>query len=488
VSQLLTESVLLAVLGGIAASLLALIALRFIRGIMPESITFFAPYAIGIEWRTLVFTFVVAALVGMLVGVAPALRATRIGSAAAQAGLTPYAAGMPVKSRLRRALIVGEVALSVMLLIGAGLLIHSFVRLVRVDPGFRMENLAVMRLNLSEASYPSAEARSTFLRRLEQRLEALPGVEGVAVNAGVPPSGGFSFGVSLEAEGARQPSGAQPQLLPFAHVPPDFFQVLEVPVVAGRAFTHEDAGTDHAIIDRELARFLWAGTNPVGRRFRVGAESHWLTVVGVVRDLRMMGPDNREGQFEILYPLGPNEAPSYVPLAIRTRGDPQPLLRSFRAAVHELDSRQPIEELRPASEFYAETIDMPRFLLVLMSILSGLALLLAAIGIYGVLAAGVVQRRRELGIRIALGAPLGRVSWEVLREGFLLAGVGAMAGTAAALALSKLIQGLLYDVAPTDLTTIAVVVLVSMTTAAVACYWPARRATRIDPVEVLKAE
>jgi putative ABC transport system permease protein len=164
------------------------------------------------------------------------------------------------------------------------------------------------------------------------------------------------------------------------------------------------------------------------------------------------------------------------------------MLQSFRSAVHELDPRQPIEELRPASELYAESIDMPRFLLVVMSILSGLALLLAAVGIYGVLAFGVVQRRRELGIRIALGAPPGRVSWSILREGLLLAGTGIVVGTAAALALSRLIQGLLYGVESTDATTLVSVVFASLGAAALACYWPAHRAMQVDPLEVLRAE
>lgn len=486
--QMVTESLILGLMSGLAATLLALVALVAVRGIIPDSITFFAPYDIELEWRTLVFTFVVATATGVLVGLVPALRATRAGTAAARAGLTPYAKHTPLKSRLRRALVVGEMALSVMLLIGAGLLIHSFVRLITVDPGFRVENLAVMRLNLSDASYPTAGSRAEFLRRVEEGIEALPGVEGVAINGGVPPAEGLHFGIRLEAEGAPAPEAEQPEILPSASVPPDFFDVLEVPIVAGRAFTSEDAGTDNVIIDPGLARFLWGDANPVGRRLRIWPDAPWLTVIGVVGDLRMMGPDDRRGGFAILYPLGPHEGPAYVPLGIRTSGDPRPLFRSFRSVVHDLDPRQPIQELRPATELYAESIDMSRFLLVLMSILSGLALLLAAVGIYGVLAFGVVQRRRELGIRIALGAPLARVSGRVMREGLLLATVGAAIGTAGALSLSRLIRSLLYGIAPTDPSTIAAVLFVSLAAAAAACYLPARRATLVDPVEVLRTE
>lgn len=486
VTQLMVESVVLAVLSGAAASVLAFLAVRALRGMLPESITFFAPHAIELEWRTLAFTLAIAVVAGTIAGIVPAVRAARTSPTAARGRLTPYAAGTSAAGRLRSALVVGEVSISVVLLVGAGLLIHSFVRLVSVDPGFRMENLAVMRLNLAEASYPTPGARAEFLHRLERRLEAIPGVDGVAVNGGVPLAGGFSFGTRLRAEGAEPPAD-QPQLLPFASVPPDFFEVLDVSVVAGRALTAADAGTDHVVIDRTLARFLWGSADPVGRRFRVGDESGWLTVVGVAPELRMMGPDDRQARFGILYPLG-SDAPSYVPLAIRTRGDPRSLLPAFRAAVHELDPRQPVEEVRSASELYAETVEMPRFLLVLMSILAGLALALAAVGIYGVLALGVLQRRRELGIRIALGAPLARISGEIVREGLLLAGIGAAAGAAGALLLSRSIRGLLYGVHPTDPATIVAVVALTLAAATAACYLPARRATRVDVVEMLRIE
>lgn len=258
-----------------------------------------------------------------------------------------------------------------------------------------------------------------------------------------------------------------------------------MPIMAGRAFTDEDAGTDQVIVNRALARFLWNDTNPLGRRFRIDAESPWLTVVGMVGELKMMGPDDRQGRFAILYP---SPRGGGGPLAIRTRGDPQPLLPSIRSVVRNLDPGMPIQELRPATEIYAESIDMPRFLLIVMTILSGLALLLATVGIYGVLAFGVAQRRRELGIRIALGAPLRRVSWGVLREGLLLAGTGVVIGAGVALGLSRLIRGLLYGVEPTDSVTLVSVVLSSLAAAALACYWPARRASRVDPVEVLRAE
>lgn len=378
---------------------------------------------------------------------------------------------------------VGAVALSTLLLVGAGLLIHSFARLVNVDPGYRVDELAIMNLSLPSASYPSPEERGLFLQRLEERLEALPGVEGVTI-----PSGGISFGVALQAEGQAAPAGAQPKIVPISSVTPDYFGVLEVPIRTGRAFTEEDAGTDNVIVDEDLARFLWSGANPVGRRFRFGDEDPWLTVVGVIGDLKLEGPNDRMGDYEILYPRSLDQASAYASLAIRTRGEPTPLFPSIRNALHELDPEQPVSELRPATEVYAETIGMERFLLVVVSVLSGLALLLAAIGIHGVLAFAVARRQRDLGIRIALGARPAVLARSVLGEGLALAAVGVGLGVAGALALSGLIRGLLYGVEPTDPVTIAVVVAVSLIVAALATYLPARRATKVDPMVALRAE
>lgn len=484
--QLLTESVILGLLSGVAAVVLALVALSSFRGIIPGSITFFAPFEIKMELRTLGFTFLVATATGFVIGLFPALLAARSSSPANHAALTTYASATSQKNRLRRGLVVVEMSLTVMLLVGAGLLTNSFVQLMRVEPGFRVENLAVLRLNLPSSSYPSSTSRAAFLRILEERLEALPEVRGVSVNGGVPPTSGFHFGVALETEAGMAPS--QPQLLPFANIRPDFFEVLEVPIAAGRPLREEDVGTDNVMIDLDMARLLWGRASPLGRSFRIGAERPWLTVVGVTRDLRLMGPDDRNGSYEILYPLGPNTAPSYVPLAIRTGGDPRPLLASIRSIVHELDSLQPIEELRPAIELYAATIAMPRFLLVLMAVLSGLALFLAAVGTHGMLAYGVVQRRNELGIRIALGAPTRRIWLGVVAEGVFLAAVGAGFGVILALTFSRAIGGLLYAVEPSDPRTIIVAVSISVAAAAIACFSPARRAVIGHPADVLRAD
>lgn len=259
-------------------------------------------------------------------------------------------------------------------------------------------------------------------------------------------------------------------------------------IVAGRAFSPEDAGADVAIIDRDLARHLWGDASPLGRRFRIEPDAQWKTVVGVIDDLVLLGPDDRESDFEAIFPAAPGDTHAYASLGIRAAGDPRALFPSIRAAVRELDPKLPIDRLETAATRYAEKVALPRFLLVLVAILSGLALLLAAVGIHGVLAYDVAQRRHELGIRIALGARPDRLARRVVGEGLALAATGAAIGVASPLALVGLIRGLLFGVEPADPMTIAGVVVVTLAAAAIACAWPALHTLRVDPAEELKAE
>lgn len=487
VAQFLTESAVLALASGVVATLLAFVVLRLVQGILPGSITFWAPYAIAVEHRTLLFTFAAAAAVGLAVGPLAALLSTRTGAVATDGALTPYARRTPARNRLRRVLVVAEVALSVTLLVGAGLLIHSFAKLNHVDPGFRLDNVAILTVDMSPHGYPDGEARMAFLRSIEERIEALPGVVGATTGGGGLPSGGITFTTAPETDVGPVSTDGEMVILPHTSVSPDFFGLLDVRPVAGRVFTDEDVGTDHVLVSASLARFLWGDEHPVGRQFRPSEGWDWMTVVGVVGDLKLTGPEAPYGDRTFLMPAS-NTAAGFASIAVRTSGDPRPHFGAIRAAVHELDPNQPIQSLRTAREIYAETIDMPRFLLVVMAALSGIALLLAAIGIYGVLAFAVTQRRFDLGVRIALGAAPGALSRRVLGEGLALAGIGAALGVGGALALSGLIRGLLFDVEPADPLTLGTVVGVSLVAAATAAWWPARRVRRIDPVVALRTE
>ncbi|MEZ4425187.1 MAG: ABC transporter permease [Gemmatimonadota bacterium] len=366
---------------------------------------------------------------------------------------------------------------------GALAVLVARVRLLAVDPGFETERIAEARLMLSPTRYETDAARADLLRRLEDALEARPEIGGVTVVS----SSGFAFGDPLEAEGRRVRED-QPELVPFAAVQEDFLNVLGIAPVSGRGFVTADAGTDHAVVDADLARFLWGQGDPVGRRFRLGAEGAWWTVVGVVPELRLMGRDQRSGPYQYLLPADPAKTGGYAEFRMRTAGDPARLPPLFRETLRELDPEQWIWSVRTAEEALAEEEGIPRFLVAIMTTLASLATLLAALGVYGVLAVAVERRRRELGIRIALGAGLRRLRRSVLLDGVKLAGLGAMVGGAVAMAGAGYVGALLYELEPRDPRALATAAAVILAVAAVAAWVPAVRATRVDPAEVLRAE
>lgn len=486
VRQIGTEAVLLALLGGVVAVAVAVVVLRALQGIMPGSITFFSPYVIAIEQRTLIFTFIVALASGLLFGLLPAFSATGWARSTDGAALTRYASRTRGRRRLRRGLVVAEIAFSVILLITASLLIGSFTRLMNVDPGMRLENMAVLQFPVSSSRYPEATARGAYLRRLEERIAALPGVESTTLTGGLPPNTSFSFGLALEAEGRPPVATDEDMFLPFTEVGSDFFDVTGARLLEGRAFTRTDP-YDNVIIDHDLARHLWAEGAAVGRRFRLDAESDWLTVVGVMADLRLLGPDERRGEFGILRPLGSyDDIGGQLAMAIRTRGDPRPVLAAIRDAVRDVDANQPIQDLVPATTYYAEAVDLPKFLAVLMGILAALALALAAVGVHGALAFGVAQRRHELGVRIVLGARAFELGRLVVGEGLVLAGIGIVLGIAGALLSTRIVQGVLYGVDAVDVPTFGIAVAGVLIVVAAATLRPAYRAARLDPGEVLR--
>jgi putative ABC transport system permease protein len=490
VRQIGTEAMLLALLGGVAAVAVAVVVLRALQGIMPTSITFWAPHAIAIEQRTLLFTFVVAVGSGLLFGLLPALRATDWARPTAEGGLTRYATSTRGSRRLRRGLVVAEVAFAVMLLITASLVINSFVRLMRVDPGMELETLAVLQFTPSSTTHPTGAARGAYLRRLEERIAAVPGVESATLTGGLPPHTSISFGLTLEAEGGPAQPLAEGTVLPHSEVGPAFFDVTGARLLAGRPFLEtERYSSGSVIIDTDLARHLWPDGDAVGRRFRMQPDADWLTVVGVMADLRLEGPDECRGGHALLYPLGTYDSiAGQLAMAIRTRGDPRRVLPAIRAAVREVDANQPIQELVPATSYYARAVDMPRFLAVLMGILAALAVSLAAVGVHGVLAFGVAQRRHELGMRLVLGARAGELGRLVVGEGLALAGIGIALGIAGALLSTRIVQGVLYGVAAVDLPTFVAAIAAVLLVTAAATLRPARRAARLNPLDVLRAE
>lgn len=487
IRQLMTESLTVALLSGVIAVLIAFIVVRGIQGLVPDSLTFWLPHALAIEERAVTFAFAVAVAAGLFLGLVPAVTSTRPARSAARDGLTPYAARTPRRSRLRRGLVVGQVAVTVILLVGAGLLLNSFLRLTAVDIGVRTDNLALLNLPVSERAQPDSVQRSSFLPRLEERIRAMPGVLAVTATGNLPASG-IHFGTALQAEG-QAPTGGDPDFLPSAGISADFFEVVGARLLAGRPFHPEELPADNiAIVDEDLARHLWPGGDAVGSRFRIREGGPWLTVVGIVADLQLEDRDDRKGDFELLYPFDPTTPRGYVTVAFRTAGDPTSLFPVVRAAVHELAPRQPIREVVLAKTAYARTIQLPRFLAVLVGSLGAFAVLLAAVGLFAVLAYEVAQRGREIGVRMAIGASAGGVRRSVLREGLMLAGTGAALGTVAALGLSRFLEGMLFDLQPTDPVTFGLVIAAMLLAAGLASYVPARRATRFDPAAVMRAE
>ncbi|MGH7556141.1 MAG: ABC transporter permease [Longimicrobiales bacterium] len=456
--------------------------MRFLTALIPPDVQRFSYTIVAMNGRVLLFALVISALTGLLFGVGPAMHAVREGSRTRGASRTMTASRR--QTRARSALVIGEVALTMMLLVGAGLMTRSFLRLLGVEPGIRAEKLLVMWLTPSPYRHPTKESVSAYKQALVERLRTIPGVLAVTVSNGVPPTAGIMFGMQLEAEGSGGPPAPQPELLPHASVDTAYFSTLGIPILEGRAFGPEHVGTDAAIIDRELARFFWGEANAVGKRFRFDTDSDWMTVVGVAGDVQFMGPDDRTHPFEVYLPSDGFGGM----FAIRTSGPPATSMRTVRDAVFAVDPEQPIWEIATAEQRLREPVAEQRFTLVVMNIFAAMALVLAAIGIYGLVSYAVAQRTREIGIRVALGAPGRAILRDVLGGSMLLVALGAATGLASALALSRFLTAVLFRIEPTDPVTMVGAASALGIAAALALAAPATRARRVAPVEALRVD
>jgi putative ABC transport system permease protein len=390
----------------------------------------------------------------------------------------------------RGVLVVSEVALAFVLLVGATLLLRSFNRLQRVDPGFNRDGVFTATVALPRAQYATPEKRAGFAERLLEKMRAIPGV-GAAALTSDPPLGGSPPFWSFEIAGVAPAAPGVVQDAVVFMTSPGYFQTVEIPLVSGSVYgpEHRADGPQVAVVSQALAQRYWPGRDAVGQRITLGdpADSAgWMTVVGVVRDVRNeeMG---RPSYPQLYLPLAQSPVLSLVVLA-RTSGDPLALTAAVKAALAELDSGLPLSDVATLDQRVTETLARPRVNAALLCAFAGAALLLAAVGIYGVIAFGVVQRTRELGIRMALGAGASNLLHMVVSQGMrpVLAGVGL--GLAGALAGTRLLRGLLFGVAPTDPTTFLVVTAFLLAVALLASYLPARRAARSDPMIALRNE
>jgi putative ABC transport system permease protein len=487
--QLITESLVLALLGGVLGLALAVLGIEALRSARAELIPRFAEVALDV--RVLGFTLVLALLSGLFFGLAPALQLGRkaLGSALRSSGrgLT----GSSGVRRLRSGLVLGEVALALMLLVGAGLLIRSFERLQRVDAGFEPRGVLSAQLSLPALQYPEPEQRVSFFDRLLENLSTTPGVEAAALGSNVPLSGGAGYwSFAIEGQPEAGP-GVMQDAQPFS-VTPGYFRTLQIPLQQGRLFgeqDHNDAPLA-AIINRTLADRFLGDVDPIGQRLTFGdpndPDSEWWTIVGVVGDTRVEGLRDRP-YAQVYRPFAQTGGGSMTVL-LRTTGDPLRLAGTVREAVRSQDPSLPLFNVRTMEQYTAEAIAQPRIGTALLGIFAVVALLLAAIGIYGLISYTVAQRTGEIGVRMALGAEPGDMLRLMMVQGMRPVALGLVVGIFGAWAAARLIRGLLYDTSPADPFTFAGVALFLTAVSLLASYLPARRATRVDPMIALRTE
>jgi putative ABC transport system permease protein len=489
VRQFLTESVLLAVLGGGVGLLLSVWGVRVLKAFIPDNIS--QAKEIAVDARVLVFTLAVSLLTGLVFGIAPALQATNfnLNETLKEGGRGPALGGRG--NRIRRTLVVAEVAVSLVLLIGAGLLVNSFLRLRNVDPGFRTDHVLTMSVTLTPLKYPDHARREAFYTELINNVEALPGVKSAAVASQIPLiKQGDSVGVIFE--GRPLPEPGKENIVATRVVSPRYFETMGIQLLRGRVFNNQDriGSPVVAVISDSMARRYWPGEDPVGKRLCPGrpqTPEDWVTVVGVVNDVLQYGLDaDQKPQMYLSYQQSDYFAPRR--LVVSTSVEPESLTSAVRAAVWSIDKDQPVSDIETMDAVLSDSIARQRFSALLLGVFGLVALLLAAVGIYGVMSYTMAQRTHEIGLRMALGAR----KWDVLKlavgQALKLVLVGVAAGLAASLILTRVMTSLLFGVSSTDPVTFAGISLVLVAAGVLASYIPARRATKVDPMIALRYE
>jgi putative ABC transport system permease protein len=488
VRQLLTESMMLAVLGGALGVLLAWWGLRLLVDLNPANIP--RVENIRLDGRVLWFTLGLSLLTGLIFGLAPALQTTNLQLSETLKEGGRAGAGGRSAQRLRGTLIVAEVALTLALLVGAGLLIRSFSRLQQVDPGFKAENLLTLRLTLPRSRYTDGARAVSFFERLQERLSALPGVVSASVTTDIMLRK-LATSSSFTVENRPQDPSELALELPFDRVQPNYFQTMGIPLAQGRAFTALDGPNTPsvAIVNETFVKRYFPNEDPIGKRFTFGdpgPEAQWITIVGVVHDTKRQGID-QPIRIESWMPLAQSPAGS-MDVVLRTTGDPLALSNAAREAVWSIDRDLPIPKIQTMEQNLSSRVAQRRLNMLLLGLFALVALLLAAVGIYGVMSYAVTQRTNEIGIRTALGAQTSDVLRLVVGEGMKLALAGVAIGLIATFALTRLMASLLFGVSASDPITFATIAALLIGVALLACLIPARRATKVDPMVALRYE
>jgi putative ABC transport system permease protein len=485
--QLLTESVMLAMIGGALGLVIAMWSLDGLRWLNPGNIP--RLQNIGVDGRVLAFTFGAALLTGVLFGLVPALRGSRVSLSETLKEGGRSLVGTS-SHRLRNLLVIAEIGLSLLLLIGAGLLIRSFVRVHEVEPGFDAQNVLSMRMSVVGTGYAEQARRLIFYQQLSERIRNLPGVESVGSTSSLPLTGGVGWG-SITIEGYDPASGQSMIQADFRIAGVGYFETMKIPLINGRFFTDQDTSDSMkvAIIDENMASTYWPDADPIGKRFKVGganSDAPWLTVVGVVSNVKQYALDTNS-RVSFYWPH--QQAPaSYMYVTVRTALDSRSQVTAVTDAARSIDGNVTVYDVKTMEQRLSDSLARRRFAMFALGLFAVVAMVLAAVGIYGVMSYSVTQRTREIGIRMALGAPSRDVLKLVVGHGMLLAAIGVCIGLASAFAATRLMTSLLFGVSATDPATFVIPGFVLASVALLACYIPARRAARVDPMVALRNE
>jgi putative ABC transport system permease protein len=494
-SQYITEALLLALGGGMLGMALATVAVRSLR-LIPSTIDLPRLHEVTIGIPSFLFAFATLTFCAIAVCVFPLLRARAVSVAAVLKDAGRSSMSSVRKQRARSALVVAQVALAMVLVAASGLMARSFMRLRNVDPGFNAEHVLIVRVALSNGGDASALTGARFFTRILDEARTLPGVKTVALSSWVPLTD-YNDNGAIAVEGQEVPVNAVPPVHEEVYASDSLFAAMGTPLLEGRTFSPlvPTRGSDEVIVSRAFAKRYWRNKSAVGKRIRQGITGSWQMVVGVVGDVHLKSLQRPAEEAVYVPLLSPNRghpgqlySPTVIAIVIRAQGDPQSLIGPVRALVKRIDPALPTFDERPLTATVQAASARTRFTMLLLGIASAVALLLGAVGIYGVMAYGVSLRQREIGVRMALGARPSDVGWMVSRQGIALAGTGVVIGLAGALGTTRLLRGLLYDVSPTDPLTLGATCGVLLLMALLASWLPARRAAALQPIGALRGD
>jgi len=483
VRQMITESLLLAICGGALGALLATwgvqVLVKLSEGTLPPTAK------VTIDTTVLVFTLLISIITGLLFGLAPAFRTARVNLIDSLKDGVRGAGESTLRNRTRSLLVVFESAIAVMLLIGAGLLVRSLIALQNVNPGFDPENVLTLRIDLSRSKYDKPEKTAGFFQQLEARVAGLPGVESVGLVTELPLSGQPND-IPFTVEGRPPVAPGEEFDADFRRINENYFNALRIPLLRGRNFTEQEVrqGDKLTVVSQQLVDIVFPNEDPLGKRLVSAMGGQAFEIIGVVGDLRHRSLEGNP--FPTMY--FPTLASGRTNLVIRTHGDPMSIVGAVRKEVQAIDPDQPIAAVRPMTEWVESSVAAPRYRTTLLALFAALAMVLAATGIYGVMSYSVAQRTHEIGVRMALGARRADVLKLVVRQGMLLTIVGVIVGVGGAFALTRVMSSLMFGVTTKDPITFIAVAVLLVAVAFIACFVPARRATKVDPLVALRYE